>query len=414
MVRRIWNFVSEVVEVTLWVIAGVAVLIAVGILIAFSVGVELTPKDVTLDIIGQLASIIAGTVAIVIATRHQGRKETVAAGREIYQQLELASIDLFRFEADHTKLTRPLWEAGAKLPDKGTAEENAFHNYVCQNLNLHEMAIRFRLDKIMDAPIFASWIAWFWTLSKAPRFPEIWEELKGNYIIELQHTYNKGIKIASGGGGDEEKYQQFQDWLESRLEKETLGEPAEDNCEVSSLLSRSCHVEPPPTPDIAWESNPAAAQELAQFFALEVKLTPEYISHGEVQIGRAKDFDHWNYGLDSCLELEFREILTQSADKDCAARIVVARVKNELGAVAVVRFISGKPKYAVLEDLVVKSTLRGQGVGRKVVLWVEAEAKTQEASHLFLESGAGNTEAHDFFLQLDFRRCSFVMVKSLP
>lgn len=379
--------------------------------------------NVSDEVIGQVASIIVATAALLFQSRYQVSKEIAADGREIYQRLELASIDLFRFEAEQKELIRPLWEAGVSVPP-GDTEQVVFQNYVCQNLNLHEMAIRFRKGKIMPDEVFDSWIAWFWTLSNAPGFSKVWEDVREDYIAELQNTYNKGIEIALRGDGDDDtkhtKHKEFREWLKQELQNGTLGKPAEDNCADSSLLRGSCHVssasrvEPPPTPDLAWESNPAAALELAQFFAREVMRIPEYISHGEVQIGRAKDFDQWNYGLDSCLESEFREILTHTAAKDCAARIVVARVNNEPVAVAVVRFIFGKSKYAVLEDLVVASTLRRQGVGKMVVLWVEAEAKTQEASFLFLESGAGNTEAHDFFVQLGFRRCSFVMAKSLP
>lgn len=151
----------------------------------------------------------------------QSRKELKEARREIYQRLELASIELFRFEADHIELIRPLWEAAAKLPDQGTAEDEAFCNYVCQHLNLHEMAIRFRLDNVMEAEVFISWIAWFWKLSTAPRFPQIWTRMKNDYIPVLQDTYNQGVKIASTAGDREAKYKEFKKWVEQQTARLT-------------------------------------------------------------------------------------------------------------------------------------------------------------------------------------------------
>lgn len=437
MVRQIWQFIWQLVVAlvacmalvvfVIWMTYHIVPLLG-GTLITNKDNKEVTVKDnkevtVSIEAISQLASIIVGTVAIVLVTLHQSRKELVADGREVYQRLELASIDLFRFEAEQKELIRPLWEAGVSVPPSDT-EQMVFQNYVCQNLNLHEMAIRFRKDKIMPDEVFDSWIAWFWTLSKAPGFSQVWNDVREDYIAELQSTYNKGIKIAlREDGDDDKKHEEFREWLVQELKNGTLGKPAEDNCADSSLLRGSCHVssasrvEPPPTPDLAWESDPAAAPELAQFFAREATPIPEYISHGEVQIGRAKDFEHWNYGLDSHSESEFQGILNGTA-KPRDAGIVVARVDEKLVAIAVVRFVSVDTKYpvksAVLEDLVVAQEFRGQGIGKAVVLWVEAEAKTQEVSFLFLESGVSNREAHDFFAQLDYRKCSFVMAKSLP
>src|SRR5690606_413137 len=113
-------------------------------------------STLTYEVIGQIAAIIVGVVTLFLATQHQSYRELENAKREIYQRFELAAIDLFRFEAEHKDLIRPLWEAGTAIPEEGTAEYVAFQNYVCQNLNLLEMAARLRKQGIMPEDVFDS------------------------------------------------------------------------------------------------------------------------------------------------------------------------------------------------------------------------------------------------------------------
>ena len=177
----------------------------------------------TIDNVGQISAIVVGTATLFLATQYQGRRELEAAQREIYQRLELASIELFRFEANHIDLIRPLWVAGTKAPVKKSAEEMAYHNYVCQILNLHEMALRFRVEKIMPDEVFESWIAWFWSLSSAPGFSPIWEDLKEHYIKNLRETFDDGVRIANGPGDDDAKHTEFRRRLKDRLNIPTGG-----------------------------------------------------------------------------------------------------------------------------------------------------------------------------------------------
>ena len=74
---------------------------------------------------------------------------------------ELASIDLFRFEAtlwNHPPgLGRPVILRGRRNTRRGL-------NYVCQILNLFEMAIRLRKEVSFSPEVFGSWVIWYLVL----------------------------------------------------------------------------------------------------------------------------------------------------------------------------------------------------------------------------------------------------------
>lgn len=142
----------------------------------------------------QTAAVFVALSTFLIAHFVNAAKDRKNANREIYQKLELASIDLFRFEADHIEYIRPVWEETTPLPPAQTAERNVVTNYACQMLNLFEMAIRFRKEKIMPAEVFVSWISWIYDLCNAPHFPEIWYDTRLNYTMDLRKIINKGVE----------------------------------------------------------------------------------------------------------------------------------------------------------------------------------------------------------------------------
>ena len=153
------------------------------------------------------ASLLVAVVTFVITDRskrkqHQNtaereiRQDRMQANREIYQRLELSSTDLFRWEADHLEVIRPLWEEGTPIPPADSAEYQVVANYACQILNLFEMAIRFRKDDIVPAEVFNSWVIWFYNLCNAPHFPELWAALKMDYTDDLGDVMNAGIELA--------------------------------------------------------------------------------------------------------------------------------------------------------------------------------------------------------------------------
>jgi hypothetical protein len=141
------------------------------------------------------------------------RDSNKAANREIYQQLEMASINLFQFEADHLDIIRPVWEEGVALPPEGSAERVAVTDYVCQILNLFEMAIRFRMENVMPPSVFGSWVIWYYALGNTPHFPEIWQECRLDYAPDLRQIMNKAVELSSEEPDEDKRRRLFFDFV---------------------------------------------------------------------------------------------------------------------------------------------------------------------------------------------------------
>lgn len=116
------------------------------------------------------------------------------AQREIYQKLELASIDLFRMECHLPELASLLWDENGKSLDEFTFNElYTVKSYIYQMLNLFEMACRFRRMCTMEPEVFGSWVIWMYELANNEKFQKLWLEMKSNYVGLLQEIFDEGI-----------------------------------------------------------------------------------------------------------------------------------------------------------------------------------------------------------------------------
>lgn len=106
--------------------------------------------------------------------RARAAREQRRASIEVYQQLELASNEIFRFEADHVDLIRPLYTGQGAPTEIG--QQHAYYGYVNQILNLFEMQVELYCSDIVDLKTLGTWISWFNELARAPGFRAIWED----------------------------------------------------------------------------------------------------------------------------------------------------------------------------------------------------------------------------------------------
>jgi len=159
---------------------------------------------------------------------------------------------------------------------------------------------------------------------------------------------------------------------------------------------------------IAWTHDVSLAPALARFFVSNVGST--YISAGEVTDGRALDFAHWVPDLEAGMEGELVAALSGTVP----VRVATVLRGDVVVGVALVHWVAdARVPHAVLDDVVVGATERGQGTGHTLVEFIEAEARLAGLQTLFLESGLGNTRAHAFFERCGFRPCSIQMAKRL-
>jgi len=162
---------------------------------------------------------------------------------------------------------------------------------------------------------------------------------------------------------------------------------------------------------IAWCEHPAAARMLAEFFVESV--TPDYISHGELQLGRAETSERWSPALTDIVTEEIHGAVATPAPER-TLWVAVAREGDTVVALALVSFHSSRGGlYGVIEDIVVRPTRRRHGIGHALLDWIEAEVRARGATRLFLESGLHNAPAHAFFQHAGYATCSVTMTKTL-
>ncbi|MBN8943831.1 MAG: GNAT family N-acetyltransferase [Rhizobiales bacterium] len=162
---------------------------------------------------------------------------------------------------------------------------------------------------------------------------------------------------------------------------------------------------------IAWCTDPGMAETITRFFVAHVDAA--YISHQELQEGRALAPGAWNPDLAGIIAEEVQAILA-SDGQDRA--IAVARNGETLVGLALMSFrpVDKAPGcYAVVDDLIVSPEARGLGLGRHMVDWLAREARERGATRLFLESGIHNNRAHGFFEKQGFAKLSTVMMREL-
>lgn len=139
-------------------------------------------------------------------------------------------------------------------------------------------------------------------------------------------------------------------------------------------------------------------------------LTTDYISHSEIQYGRAVNANEWQSDLDTQFQSDID--LAIAEDEPEYAMAIVLENNILLGA-AFVRYTQAAIHFATLDDLMMAPQARGSGLGGQFLSWIEKEIKQQGINHIFLESGIRNQGAHHFFEKHGFTPVSVTMLKTL-
>ncbi len=169
--------------------------------------IRLETKALGADTLLQVASVVISAVGIVFTYLMRSEQANRTANQQIYQTLELQSVELFRFEANHPDLVEKLWYGEVpeklvtpemELPPRDEAELYVLRQYVCQMLNLFEMAYRFRARGIMEAEVFGSWVIWMWELCELDVFCAFWkseDNLPANYVGGFSAAMTVGVDL---------------------------------------------------------------------------------------------------------------------------------------------------------------------------------------------------------------------------
>lgn len=160
-----------------------------------------------------------------------------------------------------------------------------------------------------------------------------------------------------------------------------------------------------------WLTDKTRIKELVNFFIAHK--TDSYISHGEIMSGRATDPDHWSPDLEAILT----EQLTTDFNSDGSSKLNILIAENEnreiVGMMVFNIIISPFKKYAVLEDMLLDQSVRGQSLGSKLLEEAVQESKNWAISFILLESGVHNHGAHHFFDKYGFKKISETYILTL-
>lgn len=342
---------------------------------------------------------LAGFFAVITIFILQNRLHNRASKREIYQRLELASIDLFRFEIENSELTWRLYNEDYEIPSEATREYREMINHVTQIVNLFEMIVKFRNEKIVNNKIFTSWIAWFWEMTQLKNFVKIWNEINLHYIDELKFIIETGIK----SNGDWNTYINSinSKYKCKEIKKMLIEKQIEKNSKeiINNCLFNWCE-----------NTNDDIINKLVKIFVSNVD--KNYISHGEVIDGRASNLNEWKSDLSEIMKNEFALIINSDIAGMEYSKVAICKINNCIVGLAIIEF-NKFTNVSILSDIIIDKNFQGKNIGSKFILWIEEEIKTNNFNFIFLESGIKNNFAHEFFEKIGYKKSSVVMVKKL-
>ncbi|WP_281302276.1 MULTISPECIES: GNAT family N-acetyltransferase [unclassified Iodidimonas] len=301
-----------------------------------------------------LAGLFLTLITFIIQTRLANRTRL----GEIYQELEVASNDVFRFEAEHADRLAPFLNETPPAQALPASDRLIADNRLFQILNLFEIATRFRRKRFFEPDVYASWVAWQFDLLQNWHFRAVWPTICDNYTSDLRQIFDQ---------------------------------PVADHDD-----------------DVPY------AQQKAGFYlhvAKTMMADKAYISHGEIMAGLSPDGRLWAADTPEKTRTWLHKLYETPPNQPERPFLCAAYdQKKDLVAAAVLTWHDeAGPIYIVLEDMVVRADARGAGIGR--ALLDEVMAKTH-GHWLFLESGLHNSAAHGFFKASGFRTVSHVFARA--
>ena len=364
--------------------------------------------ELALNAVALATGIAGGMLGYFLLSKPGKEREERLEKSQAYLQLELASIEVFKYKAAHWYSMD--WAVRGRNPEEWPIERirEEVDQYFYQCLNLFEIASRFRNEGVIVPEIYASWVAWFFETLEFPYFRAQWTgAYRDNYTREVRDIFDAGVRLRwndvedenvlreafYGKVGDIVECEQIRGW---RVEVPVAGE--------SKAAKAERHAE---GLSFAWDHGLHAA-EAAAFAARVIGAQPSYISHGEIQTGlTTSDGFHWMDGLEQRYAEDFaspdgREMLIA---RDSAGAIVGIGILNPE--------LDGPVPYGVIEDMAVEPNLRGAGIGHALVERLAERARERYCDWVFLESGLGNEAAHRFFEREGFTMTSHVFARRL-
>lgn len=163
-----------------------------------------------------------------------------------------------------------------------------------------------------------------------------------------------------------------------------------------------------------YEISTAVVQDidvLCDIFLNHIIAHPEYISHGEMQMGVGQA-ELINGEIATSVAPEARVIwlkYIQMHFTDTENGVVYKAVSDDgeiLGFCVADVFRDGESPFGMVSDLLVREGCRGGGVGSALLEKALEWLRSKEVAGIYLESGLKNHEAHEYFMRRGFCKVS--------
>jgi hypothetical protein len=135
---------------------------------------------------GLLVAIIALVSFISTSIRQRETEKN-----SIYQRLELASIEFFRWESENRK---ELSEKKKEYPNDSDEDKKLVETYYTQAMNLFELCIHNKKTQTLPGNVFGSWLPWIYEFAHELGFDKMWPEIRLNYLPECRKVMECAIK----------------------------------------------------------------------------------------------------------------------------------------------------------------------------------------------------------------------------
>jgi len=127
---------------------------------------------------GFLAAVIALASFVYTSMRQREIEKN-----SMYQQLELASIEFFRWESSNRVELSRIRKAYQNASDD---DKTLVESYCTQVMNLFELCIHNEITRTLPGNVFGSWLPWIYEFAHEPWFDTMWAKLKLNYLPECR------------------------------------------------------------------------------------------------------------------------------------------------------------------------------------------------------------------------------------
>lgn len=147
-----------------------------------------------------------GLIGSLIVFLFQQRRLIQLRKQENYLSLEIASTELFRYEAQYGAVLAPYMEP--QRPDDfspAPGDDIVASNFYLQALNLFEIAVRLRGENGFDPKIFGSWVIWFYDCTQAWYFRAHWPDWRENYTTELRQVFDASVQRFAAGADEADR-----------------------------------------------------------------------------------------------------------------------------------------------------------------------------------------------------------------